>query len=83
MAEGGFDFENPEFDPEFDDYVDIDDRLPMVPDDDVQRVILNQSDQISDLRGQLRESAIQDQKERLVKAFYDEIGKRYRMAPGK
>ena len=39
----------------------------MLPDDDVQRIILNQSDQISDLRGQLRESAIQGQKERLVK----------------
>ena len=81
MAEDGFYFETSEFDP--DDYDDIDDRLPMVSDDDVQRDILNQSDKISYLRGQLSESAIQVQKEQLVKAFYDEIGKRYRMAPGK
>ena len=33
---------------------DIDDRLPMVPDDFERRIILNQSDNIVDLRGQLR-----------------------------
>ena len=81
MVEGGFDFVNPEFDPEFDDYDDIDDRL--VPDDDVQRVNQNQSDQISCLRGRLRESAIQSQEKQLQKAFYNEKGKRYKMVPGK
>ena len=55
----------------------------MVPDDDDQRIILNQSDQISDLRGQLKQTALQGQKERLVKAFYNEIEKRYKMAPDK
>ena len=51
MAEG-FEFVNPEFNPEFDrdDYDDIDDKLPMVPEDDYQRIILNQSSQISDLK---------------------------------
>ena len=75
MAKGGFKFENSEFDPEFDDYDydDINDILPMVPNDDVQRIIVDQSDQISDLRGQLRQTDFQGQKERLVKAFYGEI----------
>ena len=42
MAEGGFDFENPTFDK--DDYdKDIDDILPMVPDETDQRIISNQS----------------------------------------
>ena len=42
MAEGGFDFENPTFDE--DDYdEDIDNILPMVPDETDQRIISNQS----------------------------------------
>ena len=50
MAEGGFDeFENPAFDR------DIDDRLPMVPDEVYQRIISNQNDSIADLRGELRQ----------------------------
>ena len=47
MAEGGFDFENPEFDRDNydDDYDndDIDNKLPMVPDEVTQRIALNQS----------------------------------------
>ena len=83
MAEGGFDeFENPAFDK--DDYDDdIDERMPMVPDDVNQRIISNQNDSIADLRGQLRQNALDSQKQKLVKIFYDEIGKRYKMAPEK
>ena len=55
----------------------------MVPDETVQRIILNQSGAIDDLRGELRQSAVKAQKKRLVKTFYDEIEKRYKMAPGK
>ena len=81
MAEGD-EFENPTFDE--DDYDDdIDDRLPMVPNETDQRILLNQSGAIDDLRGELRKSAVEAQKKRLVKTFYDEIGKRYEMAPGK
>ena len=83
MAEGGFDeFENLAFDK--DDYDDdIDERMPMVTDDVDQRIISNQNDSIADLRGQLRQNALDGQKQKLVKIFYDEIGKRYKMAPEK
>ena len=80
MAEG-FDFENPTFDDDYDD--DIDDRLPMVPDEDDQRIILNPSGAIDDLRGELRKTAVEAQKKRLVKTFYDEIERRYKMVPSK
>ena len=81
MAEGD-EFENPTFnEDDYDD--DIDDRLPMVPNETDQRILLNQSGAIDDLRGELRKSAVEAQKKRLVKTFYDEIGKRYEMAPGK
>ena len=86
MAKGGFDeFENPAFDKDDydDDTDDIDDRLPMVPTDVDQRIISNQNDSIADLRGQLRQNALDGQKQKLVKIFYDEIGKRYKMAPEK
>ena len=85
MAEGGFDeFENPAFDKDdYDDDDDIDERMPMVPDDVDQRIISNQNDSIADLRGQLRQNALDGQKQKLVKIFYDEIGKRYKMAPEK
>ena len=82
MAEGGFDFENPTFDK--DDYDDdIDDILPMVPDETDQRIISNQSGAIDDLRGELRKSAVEAQKKRLVRTFYDEIEKRYKMVTDK
>ena len=81
MAEGD-EFENPTFDEgDYDD--DIEDRLPMVPNETNQRILLNQSGAIDDLRGELRKSAVEAQKKRLLKTFYDEIGKRYEMAPGK
>ena len=81
MAEGD-EFENPTFDE--DDYDDdIDDRLPMVPNETDQRILLNQSGAIDDLRGELRKSAVEAQKKRLVKTFYDEIGKRNEMTLGK
>ena len=46
-------------------------------------IFFNQSGAIEDLRGKLRKSAVEAQKKRLVKTFYDEIGTRYQMAPGK
>ena len=62
MAEGD-EFENPTFDE--DDYDDdIDDRLPMVPDETDQRILLNQSGAIDDLRGELRKSAVEAQKKK-------------------
>ena len=63
----GYDFENPTFDE--DDYDDTDDRLPMVPDETDQRIILNQSGAIDDLRGELRKSAIEAKKKDLLKHF--------------
>ena len=63
----GYDFENPTFDE--DDYADNDDRLPMVPDETDQRIILNQSRAIDDLRDELRKSAVEAQKKDLLKHF--------------
>ena len=61
MAKGN-DFENPTF--EEDDYDDnIDDRLPMVPDETDQRIILNQIGAMDDVRGELRKSAVEAQKQ--------------------
>ena len=77
MAEGD-EFENPIIDE--DDYDDdIDDRLPMVPNETDQRILLKQNGAINDLRSELRKSAVEAQK----KTFYDEIGKRFKMTPGK
>ena len=63
MAEGGYDFGNPEFDRRDydDDDGDIDDKLPMVPDDGTQRIALNQSSHIANLRGKIRNSALKGQ----------------------
>ena len=71
MAEGGYDFENIEFDREdYDkDKDDLDDKLPMVPDEPTQRMALNQSQTLEDLSGELRKSCLKDQKQRLVKTF--------------
>ena len=81
MAEG-YEFENPTFNEDY--YDGIDDKLPMVPNETDQRIILNQSGTIDDLRGELRKSAVEAQKKRLVKTFYDKIeNERYKMAPGK
>ena len=82
MDEGGFDFENPTFDEDNYDE-DIDDILPMVPDETDQRIISNQSGAIDDLRGELRKSAVEAQKKRLVRTVYDEIEKRYKMVTDK
>ena len=60
MAEG-YDFENPTFDADgYDD--DSDYRLPMVLNETDQRIILNQSGAIDDLRDELRKSAVEAQK---------------------
>ena len=85
MAEGGYDFDNSEFyRDDSDDDGDIDDKLRMVSDDDTQWVaVINQRSHIAHLRGQLRESSLEGQKQRLVKTFYAEIGSRYKMFPGK
>ena len=68
MAEGD-EFENPTFD--VDDYDDdIDNRLPMVPNETDQRILLNQSGAIDDLRGELRKTAVEAQKKKdLLKHF--------------
>ena len=61
-------FENPTFDK--DDYDDdIDDRLPMVPNETDQRILLNQSGAIDYLRGELRKTAAEAQKKDLLKHF--------------
>ena len=52
----------------------------MEPDETDQRIILNQSGAIDDLRGELRKSAVEAQKKRVVNTFYGEIEKRYKMA---
>ena len=81
MAEGEYDFENPEFDRDHydDDIDDLDDKLRMVQDEPTQRIAANQSQAVENLRGELKESCIKDQKRRLVKTFYGEILKRYRI----
>ena len=48
----------------------------MVPDEPTQRIASNQSQTLEDLRVDRR-----DQKQRLVKTFYDEILKRYSIDP--
>ena len=67
MAEGD-EFGNPTFDE--DDYDDdIDERLPMVLNETDQRILLNQSGAIDDLRGELRKSAVEALKKDLLKHF--------------
>ena len=67
MAEGD-EFENPTFDE--DDYDDdIDDRLPMVPNETDQRILLNQIGAVDDLRREIRKSAVEAQKKDLLKHF--------------
>ena len=83
MAEGGYDLDYDADDIYDDDTDDIDERMPKVPDDADKMIISNQNDSIADLRGQLRQNALDGQKQNLVKIFYDEIGKRYEMAPEK
>ena len=75
MAEGGYD--NPLYDIDDTDLPDAN----MEPVGDVQRDILNHSDHLADLRGQLRESKLDDLKKTLVRTFYDEVGKRYGITP--
>ena len=55
----------------------------MVPDEPTQRIALNLSQTLEGLRVDRREYFLKDQKQRLVKTFYDEILKRYRIAPSK
>ena len=71
MSEGGYDFENPEFDRgDYDkDTDDLDDKLPMVPDEPTQRMALNQSQTLEDLRGELRKSCLKDQNKDWQKYF--------------
>ena len=76
MAEGGMDYDNPTFDRD-----DIDDNYPMVPDEPVQRHIDEFNDSIDKLRGEVRQSELEQQKQRLVKLFYDEVAKRYNITP--
>jgi hypothetical protein len=79
MAEGGMEFHNPEYDKE--DYdKDDSDNLPMVPNESVSD-ILNTSEHLQELRGQIRDSSIEQQKERLVKLFYDTVAERYKIRP--
>ena len=71
MAEGEYDFEDLEFDrDDYDDDIDdLDDKLPMIPGEPTQRIAANQSQTVEYLRGELRESGLKDQKQRLVKTF--------------
>ena len=67
MAEGD-EFENPTFDE--DDYDDdIDDRLPMVPNETDQRILLNQSGAIDDLRVNSENLQLKPRKKDLLKHF--------------
>ena len=67
MAEGD-EFENPTFDE--DDYDDdIDDRLPMVPNETDQRILLNQSGAIDDLRDDSENLQLKPRKKDLLKLF--------------
>ena len=51
----------------------------MVPDEPTQRINLNQRKTLEGLRGELGEFSLEDQKQRLVKRFYEEILKRKRI----
>ena len=78
MAEGGYEFENPEFDrDDYDDDDGIGDNLQMVPDEEVQRILAPSGKSIEQLRGDLRGQELEARKKRIVRYFYEEITKRY------
>lgn len=79
------DFENPTFDPDGpgidDDYsFDLPDAI-MDPPPDVQQELNTSVDRIQSLRGEIRESELEDQKKRLVDTFYKEVNRAYGLRP--
>lgn len=78
MAEGWYHFDNHAFD---NDDHDIDDKRPLVPTDFIKRDIINHAQNLSELKGVLKNAELAAQKERLVKAFYAEVYKRYNIEP--
>lgn len=55
----------------------------MVPQDDEQRIISNKSDRFFELRGEIRDSALEKQKDQLVNTFYNDVAYRYNMRPNR
>ena len=74
-----YDFENPTFDPDGpgidDDYMA---DTPMEPPLDVQRELDVHGNRIQVLWEELKQTALEDQKKRLVDAFYNEVSRRLR-----
>lgn len=64
MAEGGYDFDNHVYDHEI-----TDNDLPVISAEPVQHDILNNSKNIEQLRGELKQSALEDQNKLLFDAF--------------
>ena len=60
-----------------DDTVNLSD-VPMVPPPDVQQQLDASGDSIQSMRDELRQSALEDQKKRLVDTFYNEVHRAYR-----
>ena len=81
MAEGGYD--DPEFgdydkdDTYYDDDVDIDDRLLMVPDDSMQGKITRKTLEFDKLETEFKKEAHKKLKQSFVDTFYFEVRKRY------
>ena len=65
-----------------DDTVNLSD-VPMVPPPDVQQQLDASGDSIQSMRDELRRSALEDQKKRLVDTFYNEVHGAYRLRPGR
>ena len=51
--------------------------VPMVPPSDIQRTLVAHGDRIQELREELRRSALEDQKKRLVDTFHKEVNCSY------
>ncbi len=81
MADFNVDFDNPAFDPEeAEDISDLPSPVLDPPLDDQLR-IGNLGDNLQNLRDELQQSELEEQKKRLVGAFYTEVERRYRLRP--
>ncbi len=81
MADLNVDFDNPAFDPEeADDISDLPNPILDPPFDDQLR-IGNLGDNLQNLRDELQQSELEEQKKRLVGAFYTEVERRYSLRP--
>ena len=57
--------------------------VPMVSPPDVQQQLDASGDSFQSMRDELRRSALEDQKKRLVDTFYNEVNRAYKFRPGR